>query len=87
MGRPDNQIIDAVTIDIPSTRDIVATQVAGRHPVDTETVGSVEDGEIEARGEPRGRPENHIARTGTDAWRSDDQVVDTIAVDVPRARY
>ena len=52
---------------------------------------AVERGEIEARREAGGGAEHHVALAGVvlppdRPWRPDDQVVDAVAVDVPRAR-
>ena len=62
--RPDDQVIDAVAVDVPRARDREAAVVIVVDPVEAEAVGAVERGEIEARREARGGAEHHVALAG-----------------------
>ena len=90
--RPDDQVIEAVAVDVARARDRAAAVVTGVDPVEPEAVRAVERGQIEARGEARGRAEDDVALagdllpSGIGARRPDDQVVDAVAVEVARAR-
>ena len=67
---PDDQIIDAVAVDVPRAGDREAAVVIRVDPVEAEAVGAVERGEIEARREARGGAEDHIALAGSSVRRT-----------------
>src|SRR5262249_12138687 len=59
--------------------------IESRFAVESETVRSVERGEVEKDGEPRRSTKHHISNTSVvcaDEWIADDDVVETIAIDV-----
>ena len=86
---PDDQVVDAVAVDVARARDRTAAAVVRVDPVEAEAVDAVERREIEARREAGVGAEDDVALAGTpvagSAGRPDDQVVDAVAVDVARA--
>ena len=83
----DDQVGEAVAVDVARRGDRDAAEVAGRHAAELEAVGAVEGGEIEVGAEARGLAEHHVARAGMAAVRigpegADDQVGEAVAIDV-----
>ena len=89
---PDDQVIDAVAVDVARARDREPLRSSRVDPVEAEAVRAVE--RRRDRGSPRSRPRCRRRRSsrrrcpsvGIGVRRPDDQVVDAVAVDVPRAR-
>ena len=61
----DDQVVDAVAVDVARAGDRDAAVVAVVDPVEAEAVAAVERGEIEARREARGGAEHDVARAGS----------------------
>ena len=83
----DDQVGEAVAVDVAGRGDREAAVVTGRHAAELEAVGAVEGGEVEVGGEARGLAEHHVARPGIGSVRigtagADDQVVEAVAIDV-----
>ena len=89
---PDDQVVDAVAVDVPRARDRDAAAVVRVDPVEAEAVRCRRA--PRDRGSPRSRRRCRRPRSSRrrrtavriGAGRPDDQVVDAVAVDVPRAR-
>ena len=62
--RPDDQVVDAVAVDVARARDREAAAVVRVDPVEAEAVRSVERGEIEARREAGVGAEDDVALAG-----------------------
>ena len=83
----DDQVGEAVAVDVARRGDRAAALVVRRHAAELEAVAAVEAREIEVGGKARGLAEHHIARAGIGAVRigtagADDQVGEAVAVDV-----
>src|SRR5690606_37697932 len=83
----DDQVIEAVAVDVTGTADGPPAHVVPRLAIEAEAVGAVERAERDRRGKPAGLAEHHVARPGTEVVRigirrADDQVVEAVAVDV-----
>ena len=92
LGGPDDQIVDAVAVDVSRRRDGIAAPVGCIGPEDGEAVGPGQPGHVELGGEPAGPAEHHIAGsrvclgTAVRFPRAEDQVVEAVTVDVARGR-
>src|SRR6185369_13135249 len=100
--RPDDQVGEAVAVDVTSRRNTVAGSVTGRIALDDEALDGGEAradvGKIDHRAagavhrpEPRRLAEHHIGLAGLDAAvvarrRADDQVGEAITIHVARRR-
>ena len=65
----DDQVGEAVAVDVAGRGDREAAVVTGRHAAELEAVGAVEGGEVEIGAEARGLAEHHIARPGKASMR------------------
>ena len=91
--RPDDQVVDAVAVDVARARDREAAVVVRVDPVEAEAVrcrrARRDRGSPRSRRRCRTRRSSRRRRTspsGIGATGPDDQVVDAVAVDVARAR-
>ena len=85
----DDQVGEAVAVDVAGRRDRNAALVDGRHAAELETIRAIESREVEIGAEARGLAEHHVARSGHAAvwigpFGADDQVGEAVAVDVAR---
>ena len=85
----DDQVGEAVAVDVAGRGDRAAAAVVRRHAAELEAVAAVEARQVEVGGKARGLAEHHIARAGIVAVRvgaagADDQVGEAVAVDVAR---
>ena len=65
----DDQVVEAVAVDVARRGDREAAAVARRLAADLEAVAAVEARQVDVRGEAAGLAEHHIARAGTGAVR------------------
>src|SRR5207248_336655 len=89
---PDEQVGEAVAIDIARRAHAAPGDVAGRFAVDLEAVVSVECREVELRGEAARLAKDHVAGPGERAMRggvggSDEQVDKAVAIDIARRAH
>src|SRR6185369_12151658 len=89
---PDDEVVKAVAVDVSSSGDRPGYRLAGRFSVDPETIGAVESGEVDVGIEAASMAEHDIACSCVDAVRvdkrrTDDQVVEAVAVDVACRGY
>ena len=81
---PDDQVAEAVAVDIAGSRHRRARLIRGGSTVDAEAGAAVQRRQRQARGPPRGLAEDHEALADgiVAALRPDDQVGKSVAVDV-----
>ncbi len=84
---PDDQIVEAVAIDVAGRGDRLAALVTRRLAIDLETVRTGKAGQLQIGGKPRGLSEHHIGRAaegtiGIGAICSNEQIVEAVAIDV-----
>ena len=76
-GRSEDQVVDAIAIDVPCTCDRTPTSVTRKDPSKAEAVGAVEGGKLEPCPEASGRAEHHIAFAASVGCRGPyDQIID-----------
>src|SRR6266508_1927527 len=88
---PDDNIGEAVSIDVAGAGDRPAVKVMFRHAVEPETISAIEGRKIDAGGKARGLSKHHIARSRRGPVQigvpgSNDQVGETVIIDIPRSR-
>src|SRR5262249_16329548 len=89
----DNEDVKTVAVDVAGTADGIAGLVVRRRTVDPEPVGAIKSCHIEERSEARRLPKNDIARASTVrrtlilGRSADNQIIDSVAVDVARAAH
>ena len=89
----DDQVSDAVAVNVARVAHRPADGVVHINAVDDEAVGAIQARELEAGAEARGLAEHHVVFAGVfpavrrSMPRADDHVVDTVAVHVPRGAH
>ena len=83
----DDEVGEAVAVDVPGPGDRGAAEVVAIDAVEAEAVGAVEGREVEAGAEPRGSAEHDVSSrrpkpARVSAESTDDDVGEAVAVDV-----
>src|SRR5262249_30757923 len=91
--RTDDDIVEAVAVDVAGTGDTLA-EIAGAgrgRPVNPEAIGAVERRDVDRAGESAAVAEDDVCGPGagvsTEIIGADDDIVETVAVDVARVAY
>jgi hypothetical protein len=84
------QIIKPIAIRISSAADGIAGLIIRRGAGELEAVAAVEAGEVQIGGKAAGLAKNDIARPGVGAigigaTRTDDYIIETVAIDIAPA--
>src|SRR5690606_40102645 len=69
IGCADDQVVEAVAIDVTGAADGPAAVIEPPLAVEAEAVGAVERTELDGGGKPAGLAEHHVARSRTGAVR------------------
>src|SRR5262249_19318042 len=90
---PDDQVVEAVAVHVTRRAHRIAALVARVDSVEPEAVAAIERRQVERSRPPPRLPEHHIALAGVAVAargateRPDDQVVEAVAVHVPRRAH
>src|SRR6185295_5274912 len=87
----DDQVGEAIAVDVTGRRDGEAAVVMGGFAHDLESIAAIERGKLEIGRKSRGLAEDHVGRAGIGSTRgsaigADDQIAETVAIDVARKR-